>query len=1510
MIMILSMFNISVNFTLPFEVKRGVCKIVNIKNNSSIGEKEITNGTSFSINIPIKERIANPYLYKLIVETPGIVWSKPLLSFIEYPLIYLNIPKTVEQGENFVIVFSIEPLTKKLTRKYNYNLYMDNKKIANGTVKKNITLELVNKYEIKEHNVKVEVYDEGIKSTNAMTFDVVLPGIKTMLITDKPIYQPSQEIHIRALLLRGRDKTPIANKELILKIIEPEGNIVLQKEIKTDGFGIAYYKFKLADRVNTGNYSIEIINKKSSSVLAQKNIQVKYYKLPAFKINLKTNKEFYMPGEILNGTVNINYFFLKPVAFGKVNIAIKSFDAGMTTLKEIKGTLDSKGTFNFSYKLPDYFVGLPLDKGKGMLFLNLTCEDKTGHFEEKSFSRTVVKKSIDIKIIPLGGRLVKNRENRVFITATYPDGKPAKGNILFNSKTFRLRDGLVETTIKPRKSTQEINITFKDEKNRIFKEEISLKAIDKDDILIVPERFKAKSGEKLRIDIFSKASYAYFEVLKENHRYLTKTVRIENGKAKMSITLPDELSGSALLFAYAIDRDGNIVRDKRIIYVEPAKDINITVKKKRSYKPGEYANLIFKTTAAGRPISAAIGLSIVDEAVYALSELHPGLEKIFFEIENEILKPRFEIHGLSWDLVITQPEEKKVDLFLSLVNMDSELPIDLPENNIGRLDLETKAVLDSLLDTLYTKIENIYYNHYSEIVNSENKENLTPMFINNGWLKRKELIDPYGGLVKLSLINGYELTISVGSELKAATIRNRRIVFRKIRRFEPEEDIMSIKGVEPTFANGKDGAVRKGIPTPVASEKEATSEGSVHVRSYFPETFIFNPALITNSNGIATLNVNVPDAITTYRMTMLASSKSGYLGSKEDSITIFQPFFVKPDIPSRVIRNDEISLRVGIYNYLKKDITVKVKITSDENITFKETEKTVSLKAEDVSSVYFPMKALKAGKAKIRIDAISNTGDRDAVIKYVNVYPPGIEKELTESGILNQLKTFKINFPENADREARETYIRIYPGALADVLTGLENLLRMPYGCFEQTSSITYPNILILNYLREKRMNKPEIELKAETYINLGYQRLISYEVKGGGFSWFGNTPANKILTAYGLREFYDMKDVYTIDKNLIERTLNWLISEQNADGSFSPDEDYINEEVTVGLEQPGILPTAYISWTFSEIGYNGRAARKAKQYLLKHLDEAKDPYEYALLLNAFVGEKTFERIFKKLMILSKREKDVIYWESNVPTMTYGRGISRNIEITGLVVNALLRGRKHNDIAKLALNYIYKNRDQYGTWHTTQATIIALKDIILAEKITAPVEGKIEIVYNNRIKTMKIKPNDAQMQFVKIPSQVKEFHVNFTGKGSPVYEVVRTWYEEAQIKNKEELLNINVSFDRESLPINDLLGVSATIKTIEGYTAKMVIVDLGIPPGFSPLSFEWEQMKKDKSIEDYSFTGRQIIVYFDELKNIKTLKYHLRAMYPLKITGVNSRVYEYYSPENENFSKPIPVEAK
>ena len=159
-------------------------------------------------------------------------------------------------------------------------------------------------------------------------------------------------------------------------------------------------------------------------------------------------------------------------------------------------------------------------------------------------------------------------------------------------------------------------------------------------------------------------------------------------------------------------------------------------------------------------------------------------------------------------------------------------------------------------------------------------------------------------------------------------------------------------------------------------------------------------------------------------------------------------------------------------------------------------------------------------------------------MREIEVVPNGREQDIVFNGRLDSAVQHSIQFPAGRhSRRQQKLFVRLYPGPLSQVVEGMDGILRMPYGCFEQTSSSTYPNVLALDYMKRTNKLTPEVHAKAEGYIATGYQRLLTFEVPGGGFSWFGKAPANKILTAYGLMEFHDMSRVYDVDPRLIERT-------------------------------------------------------------------------------------------------------------------------------------------------------------------------------------------------------------------------------------------------------------------------------------------------------------------------------------------------------------------------------------
>jgi hypothetical protein len=96
----------------------------------------------------------------------------------------------------------------------------------------------------------------------------------------------------------------------------------------------------------------------------------------------------------------------------------------------------------------------------------------------------------------------------------------------------------------------------------------------------------------------------------------------------------------------------------------------------------------------------------------------------------------------------------------------------------------------------------------------------------------------------------------------------------------------------------------------------------------------------------------------------------------------------------------------------------------------------------------------------------------------------------------------------------------------------------------------------------------------------------------------------------------------------------------------------------------------------------------------------------------------------------------------------------------------------------------------------------------------------------------------------------------------------------------------------------------------------MIMVDLGIPPGFELLSEDLQTMQEKTSgeksgrLEKFSLTATQAILYFNALSARQTIAviFRLRAKYPIRAHTFQSRVYEYYDPAVNAVAQPIQLE--
>jgi hypothetical protein len=445
--------------------------------------------------------------------------------------------------------------------------------------------------------------------------------------------------------------------------------------------------------------------------------------------------------------------------------------------------------------------------------------------------------------------------------------------------------------------------------------------------------------------------------------------------------------------------------------------------------------------------------------------------------------------------------------------------------------------------------------------------------------------------------------------------------------------------------------------------------------------------------------------------------------------------------------------------------------------------------------------------------------------------------------------------------------------------------------------------------------------MKAEGYINAGYQRLLTFEVgKSGGWSWGGESPAVKVLTAYGLMQFHDMSKVFEIDENIVPRISNWLLSQQQEDGSFEGDSRAFHTiERSFDHTKKKLITTAFITYALTESNIKDPRVDKAVDYLKNNYQQMEDPYLLGLFANALVSvnpkDPLADDLLRKLMAMKTEENEAVHWGTKVPTMTCSSQKGASIEATSLVTCALLKADREHPTVNKAITFLVRSKDAYGTWHSTQATTMAIRTLIQSlRRSSENVSGQGQVLINgSKAAEFSISAEDFDVfRLFDLKEHTRPgknvVQIKFQGKGSSLWRITGKYYLPWQGRKveKQKEIDIDVSYDRRTLMVNDTVRCDVRVKNLTAKTNLMTIVDLGVPPGFTVETSDLEKLVSSKTIDKYSVSGRQVILYFFEMAGGKEARfsYRLTARYPLRAQAPSSRAYLYYSPEENAVTKP------
>lgn len=717
-----------------------------------------------------------------------------------------------------------------------------------------------------------------------------------------------------------------------------------------------------------------------------------------------------------------------------------------------------------------------------------------------------------------------------------------------------------------------------------------------------------------------------------------------------------------------------------------------------------------------------------------------------------------------------------------------------------------------------------------------------------------------------------------------------------------------------------------------------TADSGSDLRADFTETLYWHPVLVL-PNGKADIRFDLCDSQTTFQVLAAGHTLDGRLASVTTELEVRKPFSIDAKLPAQVTANDTIDMPIAVVNDSDDLRRVHLTVLLDNmELTASSpgsNQRVLEVPAHQRTRTLFQVKSkVRQGTGVVTIRASSEPFGTDAVQYKLQVVPEGFATVASHSDLLEGPAHVDVNLPKDWVRPTLKVELAVYPSTLADLQRGLEALLREPNGCFEQTSSSNYPNLLILQYLKDTNQNNPEVADRAKQMLERGYQKLIAFECqKAGtaqrqGYEWFGGAaPAHEALTAYGLMEFRDMVGVgQKVDPAMVERTREYLLSRKDGKGGFLRNPRAID---TFG-RAPEHITNAYIVWAITESDKDGKDdIQRELDALVNQAKDSKDPYFLALVANSLLNRGHHAPagdLLKKLAELQKQPEGSLPGAQTSITGSGGRDLL--IETTGLTVLAWLKSNRpeYSKHVNAAVKWIGQQRGGHGGFGSTQSTILALKALIAFTKGNSkPIQpGTVSLVVNGqRVGTqgfdaslkdaLTLTVDNAEALFKPGKNEVD---VEVTGNNQFPYTL--TWSYSALTPKSPEGCPVRLSAALTKKTIQDGETVPLNIK-VENATDRgqgMAVAIIGLPAGLN-LPEDMKRLKELAAprndgtepgvISAWEIRGRELVIYWRQLAPKQKIEFNLDLIcrVPGDFRGPASRAYLYYNADHKHWIEPI-----
>ncbi|MGE3840686.1 MAG: alpha-2-macroglobulin [Vicinamibacterales bacterium] len=694
------------------------------------------------------------------------------------------------------------------------------------------------------------------------------------------------------------------------------------------------------------------------------------------------------------------------------------------------------------------------------------------------------------------------------------------------------------------------------------------------------------------------------------------------------------------------------------------------------------------------------------------------------------------------------------------------------------------------------------------------------------------------------------------------------------------------------------------------------------VRKDFPDAIYWSPTVTTDANGLATVKVAYPDALTTWRLTARAITTDTRAAAAVARTTVTKDLILRLAHPRFLTEGDQMQLPVVVHNYhdASRPVQVTVSAAGLEPPASSSGPRRLDVASDSERMGLWEYRANRAGTAELSGTA-TTTDDEDRLSASLPVLPYGL---MRESGVSGSTRTtspvdVSLDVPATSNAAGRTITVTLSPTLAGTLLGALDFLTTYPYGCTEQVLSSFLPNLLVLRSLNELKLAPVERMSSLDRMSGQGLRRLLEYQHEDGGWGWWAADRNHPFMTAYALYGLLEASRLgLPVDDQVLRRAAR--------------------ATAQLYAEYPRAVPElkAYLTWVLEMAATRDLIARQGDEAWESHsvVDqlwaqrEQMSAYGRALLLLVLEARRDAraEALAESLVNDATTTGDLAWWTSDRDPLL-GDQVDTSVEATALALQALAARMPDHPTIDRAVRWLMANRVGGAYWGSTKQTAMALYGLlaVMTARGEQPSTFDVDVFVNEqRVTTERFTPDDwtaAQPARVSVPARAGRNDVRLTiaGTGSVYWTATARYYDVREPIEREGTRTLALKreyfaltpvttaagmvYRTQALPEQvrpgDLILVRLTAAGSKDW--RFLVVDDPIPAGTEPV-LEPESINLERPTSWWTGSRREYrddrVVQFQEGFGEGRYEYHylLKAVTPGRFRARPAQIQPMYVP--------------